>query len=107
MKRIALITAVAATLTAPAFAASDAAVFAIQHFNQDIDQTQDRAVLPLIDEQNTVTASTRGNTVLADVFAHFNQDADNSSDLRGVVPATIVASEPTYGADIFRAIDDE
>jgi len=107
MKRFVLITAAAAALAAPAFAASDATVFAIQHFNQDIDQDYERVALPVVGEENTVTVSTRGNAVLGQVFDHFNQDIDNSYDLQGLVPVTLVSSEPAYGAEIFRIIDEE
>jgi hypothetical protein len=107
MKRFALISALAATLAAPAFA-DEAANFAFQHFNQDADSVMDIRNVTVGD--NGTVVSTRGSSVLAEVFAQLNKSQDSTGDLRGLNGATVISNTPAYGADIFdelRAADLE
>jgi len=103
MNRIALISALAVTLAAPAFA-DDAATFARQHLNGDVDSVMEIVALPAAD---SVIISTQGTSVLADVFAQLNGSVDSVTELRGQNGATIVSGTPAYGADIFAALAAE
>ena len=95
MKKIALIAAVAATVAAPAFAQSAAAVAAIQHFNLSEDNVLEQTNV------NAVGSPVAATGALGETFAILNSDEDVRSDLRGVNGATLVNGTPAYGADIF------
>jgi hypothetical protein len=103
MTRIALIAAVAATLSAPALADTD---FAISHFNQDKDQIAER--IDTSAGSNGVVVSTRNASPLSFVFDQFNDVQDNAGDLRGVAQATVISGgHSNAAADIFAQLRAE
>ncbi|MEQ8366635.1 MAG: hypothetical protein RIB61_08005 [Roseicyclus sp.] len=103
MKRIALIAAVAASMTAPAFAD---ATFAINHFNQDFDSTGDIVKVPATDE--TTTVSTSGQSSLSVAYDILNASQDSVADLRGVTSATVILNTHSDTAErIFAELDAE
>lgn len=105
MKRLALAAALAATtIAAPAFAQSNAAEFAIMHFNMDQDSAGDRRMSP---RGLTTVELTPGSTI-ADVFSHLNMDADRAMDVAGSGNGvTVIMGDPAFAADIFRRLMEE
>ena len=95
MKKIAIIAAVAASLTAPAFAQSASSIAAIQHFNQFEDTAIERTNINGVGQRVTPAGS------LGQTFSILNGVQDTPSDLRGVNGATVVGSTPAHGSDIF------
>ena len=93
MKKLALITAIAASLAAPAFADATAV---IQHFNQDADSFMDVRSIPSSD--GSVTVSTNNRSAQAAAFAVFNASASSQGDLRGLNGATLVQSHQSDAA---------
>ena len=85
MKKIVLLTALAASLAAPAFADT---AFAIRHFNQDADSIGDLRMVP--DADASVVVSTNRRSTLATAFGVLNVGADTPAELRGVTGATVI-----------------
>ncbi len=108
MKRLALATALAASIAAPAFADGHTTSVAIMHFNMSADNASETRMVPA--GELTMADITMGST-LADVFSQLNMDAENMSELRGDGGfVTIIMSDPAHGADIFArlmAADDD
>jgi len=97
MKKLIVITALAASLAAPAFA--DAA-FAVRHFNQDLDSVLERAIVPTTPQGVVVSTNSRSDLSVA--FAMFNAVQDSVGDLRGMNGATVYRSGHSgAAADIF------
>jgi len=97
MKKLIVITALAATLTGPALA--DAA-FAVRHFNQDIDSVLERRIVPT--EPQGVVVSTNNRSSLSVAFNMFNSVQDSVGDLRGMYGATVYRSgHSNAAAEIF------
>lgn len=91
-----LISAIIATVAAPAFADVN---FAINHFNQD-ETPSERVALQ---DGDSVIVSTRSGA-LGQVIEHFNGDEDRASDKVLASSATLYSGTPAYGADIFAAM---
>lgn len=103
MKKLIALTALAATLAAPAFADAD---FAIRHFNQDLDSVLERAAVPTATEG--VVVSTNNRSDLSVAFDVFNASADSVADIRGETGATVInQSQSGVAADIFAALRAE
>ena len=100
MKTLAIIATVAATLSAPAFADTSAA---IAHFNADKDSSGDLVMAQLVDER--VTVSTRSGN-FGQAVAIFNGSKDSQADLIGG-NATLVSGSPAVAADVFARIKAE
>jgi hypothetical protein len=97
MTRIALTTALIATIAAPPFE-DDSMKFAVGQFNQSYDSVSEVITLPATDVG--VTVSSR-STLITDVQDRLNQSYDSVSDIQA--GGTIFASEPAFAADIFEA----
>lgn len=108
MKRLALATALATSLAAPAFAEGHTTAFAILHFNMSADNTGEIIMDPRSDIM--MADLTMGST-LSEVFRILNLDADNMSELRGQGDTvTVIMSNPSFATDVFerlRAADDD
>lgn len=106
MKRLALAATLAATaFAAPAFADGHSTQFAIMHFNMDADNSSQLIMQP---QGDTVMADLQMGTTLADVFAELNMSADNMGEIAGQNgTVTILMSDPTYAAEIFRRLAAE
>lgn len=85
MKNLIALTAVVATLAAPAFANAD---FAISHFNQDKDSVIERIAQPAASESAVVSTNNRSDAAVA--FGIFNASVDSVSDLRGLNGGTLI-----------------
>ncbi|SFJ79063.1 hypothetical protein [Jannaschia pohangensis] len=91
-----------AVLAVPAFAEGHTQSFAIMHFNMGQDSPSDRRMVPT---GLTQVELTPGST-LSDVFNHLNMDADRAMDVTGTGAGgvTILLSDPTMAAEIFRRL---
>lgn len=103
MKKIALAAAVATAFAAPAFADGHTTGFAIMHFNMDQDSSGDRSMVPA---GMVNTSDLNAGTTLAEVFGRLNMDADSMMSETGTNPngVTIIMSDPSRAADIFRRL---
>lgn len=106
MKRLALAATLAATaFAAPAFADGHTTQFAIMHFNMDADSRDDIVMSP---QGDSVMADLEMGTTLSEVFQHLNMSADTMGDITGQSgTVTILMSDPTYAAEIFRRLMEE
>lgn len=108
MKRLALATALAAAVAAPAFADGHTTQFAIMHFNMSQDNASEMRMTPSGD---IMMADLGMGSTLSDVFTQLNLSAANMSELRGDgETVTIIASDPAHAAAIFErlmAADDD
>lgn len=103
MKSIILATLASAALAAPAFAQSTTD-FAIMHFNMDADTPSDIRMLP----QGPIrTMMLEDGTTLMQVYEQFNLDADTLADIRGQNGVTVIMSDPSHAAEIFRRLKAE
>ena len=102
MKRLALATALVATLAVPAFAQSQSSGFAVMHFNMFADNASELQMVPTGDAP--VSMQLVPGSTLAQVFAELNMDADAAMDLQGQAGVTIIMSDPTHAAEIFRRL---
>lgn len=105
-RTLALATAVAAALSAPAFAGN--ADFVIDHVNMSAEGSEVISVGPNGPVLGT-TVSTMGDSALAQAIEHFNASKDASQRIDANT-VTVFSGEPAYAADIFeqlRAADDE
>jgi hypothetical protein len=98
MTRIALTTALIATIAVPAFA-DNSMKFAVEQFNESYDSVSEIITLPATNVG--VTVSSR-NTLISEVQDRLNQSYDSVDNIR--TGGTIFASEPAYAADIFEAL---
>lgn len=97
MKKLIALTAVAASLAAPAFADTS---FAVRHFNQDKDSVIERIAVPTTADGTIVSTNNRSGLSVA--FDIFNASADSAGDLRGLNGATVFSASPSRAAaDIF------
>lgn len=103
MKKLAMALAATALLGAPAFAQSTTD-FAIMHFNMDVDNLGGVRMTPA---SAPMMADLSSATTIADVLEHFNMDADSFSELQGQSGVTIIMSDPTQAAEIFRRLRAE
>lgn len=85
MKNLIALTAVVASLAAPAFADT---AFAIRHFNEDKDSVLERIAVPTVSEG--VVVSTNNRSDLSTAFDVFNASADSVGDLRGLNGAVVL-----------------
>jgi len=103
MKKLALALAATAVMGAPAIA-QDTTDFAIMHFNMDVDNLGDIRMTPA---SAPMMADLSSATTISDVLQHFNMDADSFSELEGQSGVTIIMSDPTQAAEIFRRLRAE
>ncbi|MEX3017418.1 hypothetical protein [Gymnodinialimonas hymeniacidonis] len=107
MKTLALATALAASIAAPAFA-QDSTQFAIMHFNMSLDNAQEMRMVP---SGEIMMADLGMGSTLGDVFSQLNLTAENMTELRGTgETVTVIASDPAHAAAIFErlmAADDD
>lgn len=102
MKRLAIATALATAFAAPAFADGHTNSFAVMHFNMFADNASELIMEPAGD--GPVTMQLVPGSTLAQVFAELNMDADNAMNVSGQDGVTIIMSNPTYAAEIFRRL---
>lgn len=100
MKNFAIITAVVASLAAPTFAQS-ASDLAIQNHNGSAASNSDLIAQGVNGLTMGVTASTRGNSALAQAIAVNNASADTASDRIDGRFVTTFSNTPGHAADIF------
>ena len=105
MTRLLVLAALTAVLAGPV-AAQSANSVAVQHFNQDIDNSNDRALLVSPTGANVVFSNRTAPGQL-DAIRHFNSDSDRSSDRIDARRLTFAANTPVAGADIFARIAAE
>ncbi|WP_224816547.1 hypothetical protein [Hasllibacter sp. MH4015] len=102
MKRLALATALIASVAAPAFADGHTTAFAIMHFNMSEDSASDRRMVPV---GELMMADLTMDSTLSDVFRQLNMSVETMSDLRGETGfVTVIASDPAHGAEIFERL---
>lgn len=102
MKKTLILAAVAASLTAPAFAESATAT-AVSHFNQDIDSANELRQVP--EGDSFVTVATRNGSALDYALQIFNSDEDSLSGQRGLTGATVYTASSDN--DVFDRIRAE
>ncbi|MBL4627219.1 MAG: hypothetical protein JKY00_04160 [Roseicyclus sp.] len=104
MKRLAIAAALAASFAAPAFADGHTTNFAIMHLNMSAENESELIMVP---QGDIMMADLEMGSTLADVFRQLNLSAETMADLRGQgETVTIIMSDPTYAAEIFRRLMD-
>jgi hypothetical protein len=106
MKKIALITAFAASFAAPAFAQT-ALEAAILNQNGSADSVSDRVSVAAEDVTMGVVVSTRNGSALSQAIAVYNASADRPSDRIDPTSVTVFSGTPGHGADIFARLAEE
>lgn len=106
MKKIALITALVASVAAPAFAQSALEV-AVQNYNASAEGTSDQIVLAANELTMGTTASSRSGSALAQAIANHNASADTASDRIDPNFVTVFTGTPAHAADIFARLAEE
>jgi hypothetical protein len=101
--------ALAASFAAPAIAA-DSTLFAIDHFNQSADSSDDRISVGPNGPVLGTTVSSMGDTAIGAAVTHFNASLESAGDRVNKDTVTVFSGGPAHAADIFeqlRLADDD
>ena len=107
---IAFATTVAAASLATSALAVDSTQFAIDHFNQSADTSEERISVGPNGPVLGTTVSSIGSNGIGAAISHFNASIDSAGERLNSDTVTVFSGGPAYAADIFeqlRLADDD